>query len=260
MKLRTAIYFVGAFVFMSITITFITLKAQSIQKKIEPKVVLNQMDIENGAIPVEIQRPQVDFKEQRNKIGSFSFVVHNNTYKNIIAFCLAYTVKTERNGVQSRDVAFQTVATSVVKDFHEASEPVSWMGPGSEIPVSDNGETLYDEDVNVTGVEAILDYVEFEDGSILGKNTKGGSLIGKMRQGSLKYKDWLFQQYLTNGRSIEAIGTILEAKDLSNDLELGSPEEISGAKNYRSQALKFYNLDGPRKLEKIINKTKTTIK
>ncbi|MBO0155348.1 hypothetical protein J0688_25415, partial [Vibrio parahaemolyticus] len=72
----------------------------------EAKVTLQQLQPENGVIPVEIQCPQANFKVP-NAVENISFVVKNNTNKNIRAFCLAYSIQIERNKVVSQDTFYR---------------------------------------------------------------------------------------------------------------------------------------------------------
>jgi hypothetical protein len=229
----------------------LTINAQRAQPN-EPKVTVQQLQTEGGAIPVEIQRPQANFKTQ-NSVENISFVVRNNTNKNITAICLAYSIQIERDKVESKDTFFHTVDSFVHKDIREGNglKPVA---PGQEEVFAESGETVFESGSIVKGVVAKIDYVEFEDGTILGANENGGRIISLMRDGATKYKNWLVQQYIENKKSVNTVVALLQANDLPIELKFNSQHQNLGAKLYRRYMRRIYETQGISKLEDIVNK------
>ena len=251
MKIKIVLGLVVGFFVVSGIVTFVSPEAQSVQDR--QKVLLRQLEKDNGVIPLEIINPEVSFKEDPGKIGNINFVVRNNSNKNVVAFCLAYTVRTELNGSQSGQTFIHTVARLVDKDLMGLVGNAKPIIPGEEVPVTDTGETSYDNAAKVLGVDATLDYVEFDDGSSLGTNTKGGSLVGKIRNGYDRYKRAVFLKLSQSTDSEAAVEQILSGEML-NKLEFKSNEERSGAKLYRSQLIRIRDQDGAARIVNVVKK------
>ncbi|MCV5533168.1 hypothetical protein OFN26_31360, partial [Escherichia coli] len=88
--------------------------------------------------------------------------------------------------------------------------------------VAENGETSYETGSIIRGIEAKIDYVEFEDGTTLGANKKGKQLVSLIRDGASKYKDFLAHSYIEKGKSIDVIVSLIQADDIPNELEFKS--------------------------------------
>lgn len=257
MKLKILVCIGTILLFIAAAISVTTLRSQSVQDS-EQKVTVKQLQSENGVIPVEIQKPQANFKTQ-NTVENISFVVKNNTNKNITAICLAYSIQIERNKVESRDTFFHTVETFVHKDIREAGS-LKPIYPGQETIIAENGETGYESDSIVKGVEARIDYVEFEDGTTLGANEKGARLISLIRDGANRYKDLLAREYLAKGKSVDAIVSLSQANDIPTELGFNSDQQNLGAKLYRRHIRRVYETGGISELKEFINKALVTPK
>lgn len=257
MKLKIALCIGAILLFVSTAITFFTLKAQVVQNN-EPKVSLQQLQSENGVIPVEIQRPQANFKTE-NSVENIAFVVKNNTNKSITAFCLVYSIKIERNKIETQDNFYHTIETFVHKDVRENGSLKS-ISPGGEEVVAEQGETSYENGSIIKGIEARIDYVEFEDGTTLGANVKGAKLISLIRDGANKYKDWLARKYVEKGKSIDAIVSLLQADDIPTELEFNSPQQNLGARIYRRNIRRVYKNQDNSELKRFLDKTLVTPK
>lgn len=104
MRLRITFSIALVVLLVATAIAVTAFKPQSDQKN-KQTVVAQQLPSENGLIPVEIRSRRADFKSP-SAVENISFVVRNNTNKDISALCLAYSIILERDGVESRDTFF----------------------------------------------------------------------------------------------------------------------------------------------------------
>jgi hypothetical protein len=227
------------------------LKAQTIQND-KPQIILHQLRLADGKTPVEIQKPQANFRTP-NSVGGIVFVIKNNSNKNIIALSLVYSIKLERNKVTSKDTVYHTVDTFVHKDMFEGNflKPVL---PGREEILAESAETVYENDTLVKGIEAKIDYIEFDDGTSLGPNRKGKELVLLLRNGASKYKNWLVRQYNQNKRSLDFVTSLLRAGDFPIDVGLTSNQERLGAQIYLRFIKRVHENQGARSLADLINR------
>ena len=250
MKLKATLCIGISILLASIIITFVSLKAQTVLND-SPKITLQQLAIENGIIPVEIQKPQANFKTP-NSVEGISFVIKNNTQKQIRSICFAYSIRIERNKVETKDTFFHTLDTFVHQDIR-IGRNLKPITPGQEEVLSENGETVFESGSKITGIDARIDYVEFEDGTTLGANEKGAKIISLIREGAAKYKDWLIQQY-KNRKTIDAIVLLIQSDDLPAELKFDSNYQTIGVKNYRRYVRNLYTTQGVLDLENVISK------
>lgn len=232
-------------------LSVVTLNSQR-KEKDEAKIVIQQLEIKNGIIPVEIKNPQAVFKSL-SAVENISFVVKNNTNKNIRALCLAYSIQLEKDKIESKDTFFHTVETFVHKDISE-TQNLKPIVPGQETIIEDNGETVYEGGSIIKGIEAKIDYVEFEDGTTLGPNEKGETLISQIRDGASKYKNWLVRQDIENNKSMSVIISLIQKDDIPTELGLTSPRQNTGAKIYRRYLRQVYETRSIAGLEEVLSK------
>jgi hypothetical protein len=72
-----------------------------------------------------------------------------------------------------------------------------------------------------------FDYVEFEDGSILGPNKVGAKRINGQREGAEKYKKWIAEQYRKRG-SVDAILPLLSEDRLPGEMDFTDSQKTGG--------------------------------
>jgi hypothetical protein len=261
-KKNLVIATIVTFCFIGIISTFLITTTQS-QTKIqkpneEPKIVLQQLHAENGIIPLEIQKPQANFKTL-NTVENISFTIKNNTNKSIRALCVAYSIQIERDTVKSADTFFQTIETFVHKDIHDSGKLKPILA-GEERVITDNAETTYESGSNVIGLEVRVDFVEFEDGTFMGVNEKGEKLISFIRDGASKYKTWLFNEYIESKKSITKVISQIQQTETPKELNFSSEQQKLGASIYRKYLLGIYKTRGENDLEKFIAKDAVTKK
>lgn len=214
-------------------------------------VEVNQLPAENGVVPVEIKQVRTRM-DVPSELAELSYVVKNNTNKDITAFSIAFSLTGEKNGKNFIDQHFLTSNTFVhpdVQDIHH-SKPIS---PGQEVTVNPPS-TGYRDGSTIKGVILNVDYVEFTDRSVSGPNKNGGRIITLQREGAQRYKNWLVQQYLQSGKSIDAVAALLKAQQIPDEITNSGMYIRQGANVYRKHLLLGYESHGAKGIEKYLNR------
>jgi len=214
-------------------------------------VAVRQLESEGLVTPVELLRPAARLSAE-NQLEEYSCIVKNNTGKAIVAFSLAWNIITEVAGKESSIRELQANDSLIHPDVQEDHKSGA-IGPGAE-SLADAGPTYFEGHVSVKRLGVSIDYVEFEDGTSLGPNLDGVSSqqIGMVREGALRYKEWLGKVYAKSGRSAQAMLQQLQSESIPDDLNLSNPEMKQGAYAYRMRMLKLYNTKGPVATQKIL--------
>lgn len=214
-------------------------------------VSTRQLPSDNGVISVELQCG-VALLTAPNRLEDFSCILINRTNKPISALVAAYTIITEKDGKRSSDTSLLTLDSFIHPDVREARR-LKNISSGEERTIQPAGPITY-EGAEIKGVEVRMDYVEFEDKTTLGPNESGARVINLPREGAAKYKEWLVQKYRENGKSVNAITSLLQEDQLPSELNLNEMLLIQGAKVYRKQMLNLYKAQGDTALEKYLNR------
>lgn len=248
MRLRVHLSVVLAVLLVATAIAVSAFKPQSGQNSTRT-IIARQLPLVDGLVPVEIQSQKADFRSS-SEVAHLSFVVRNNTSKDISALCLVYSIILERNGVESSDTFFLVTESFVHKDVREGSRlrPIT---PGQQETLESHDEISYENAV-IKRVETSIDYVEFEDKTTLGKNEHGARIISLVREGAEKYKDWLVSRYAKSAKSLDTIITSIQANDLPAELDLNTIYQVQGAKSYRRHMLRLYETRGRIELERFM--------
>lgn len=253
LKIAVAVGLGSLLIAMVVTTTALKARNDPDNKQIEGlqlPVIAKQLPAENGVIPVELQCGKAQLTAP-SELKTFSCVVKNNTNKNIIALSAAYTVIFENNGKEYPDTGFLTIETFIHPDFYKAHIHKA-IPPGGERVLQPAGPTDYEANV-IKGVKLEIDYVEFEDKTTLGPNENGSRIITGIREGAAKYKEWLVQKYIENGRSISAVVSLLQASDVPNEFGFKDTNHRQGVKIYRNHIRDVYKAHGAAELEKYLN-------
>jgi hypothetical protein len=215
-------------------------QAQNTAKNLTP-IEVTQLPANDGVIPVTLQCQTVAFPNSP-EMKALRCVVTNNANALISAVSLAYGITYEANGQESTDDGFMTLDSLIHPDFHDSNFS-KFVQPGSECVIQRGGPV---EQANnyAKHIKVRIDYVEFENGTSLGPNTKGSRLIAQIRGGAAKYKEWLKGKYLNNGKSVSAIASLLETSSTATELKLDDNMMIVGAEAYRKKAREVLNIRG----------------
>lgn len=214
-----------------------------------------QLPPHDGTIPVSLQCQTVGFPDS-TEMKALRCIVTNNANSPISAVSLAYGITYETNGQESTDDGFMTLDALAHHDFHDSNFS-KFIQPGAECVIQ-RGGPVEQANISAKDIRVEIDYVEFENGTTLGPNTKGSHLIAQIREGAAKYKEWLRSKYLNNGKSITAIASLLQ--DTSSPavaLKLDDDMMIVGAEAYRKNAREVFNIrGGPSEIEKHLTDSK----
>lgn len=215
-----------------------------------PVAVIRQLGSEGLVVPVELLRPAARLSAE-NQLEEYSCIVKNNTGKAIVAFSLAWNIITDVAGKESSVRELQVNVSFIHPDVQEDHRGA--IAPGEESP-AEAGPTYFESNASVKRLGVSIDYVEFEDGTSLGPNSKGSSSqqIAMVREGASRYKEWLGQMYAKTGRSPAVVLQQLQSESIPDDLNLSNPEMKQGAYAYRTRMLKLYNTKGPVAIQKIL--------
>jgi hypothetical protein len=201
-----------------------------------------QIRPEGGVTPVELTCGEAALPAP-NAIQTFACTLKNNTTKAIRAGAYYTTVVVERGGEDIATSDYTTFDSLLHPDFRE-DHPNNLIPPGGTIPYREL-PTTYEDDATVKSITIQIDYVEFADASAVGPNKAGSRLIGDIRTGAARYKDWLAQKFSQHAESFNTVLQLLdEGQALPGELRFASNEEAQGARMYRKYLLKKYKDKG----------------
>ncbi|HEX6717150.1 MAG TPA: hypothetical protein VF088_08555 [Pyrinomonadaceae bacterium] len=204
-------------------------------------ITTTQLPSSQGVVPIALQCQTVDYPKPR-EAKSLRCVVTNNTATSITAVSLAYSITYEANDQESTDGGFMTLDALVHPDFHDANFS-KFIHPGAD-RVIQRGAPI-ESNLLVKEIKINIDYVEFENGTSLGPNSRGSTVIAQFREGATQYKQWLLKQYVNRNRSITAIAPLLQ--DTSSpgaELKLDDGMQVIGAEEYRRNARNILSTRG----------------
>lgn len=215
------------------------------------KVIVDQLHTEKGLIPIEIQQVQVS-SDTANQIDNVSYLVRNNTHKEIIAFAVSRSIEYEEGGTEYPATSSDTAEFALHPDFNETSR-VKSLAPGGIEAMESAGAITLSEGAIIKAVRLRIDYAQFSDGSSIGSGSEGEHQIKLAREGAAKYKAWLKGRYIRSGKSLTAVLSLLQ-NDLSEELGLKDSSEILGANNYRIRLLRVFQTDGAERVQRYLNR------
>ena len=146
-----------------------------------------------------------------NILNEFHCTLKNDTHKSITAANIIYSTVLEEAGQETRDSRNHILTTYIHPDFYEKEKNIL---PGRSTSFRPAGVFTYHNAV-IKGVEAYIDYVEFEDNTSMGPDKEGSRIINDFREGAVKYKSWLARE--SKQKSIE---TIIQSVQRDEGLEL----------------------------------------
>lgn len=210
-----------------------------------PITITGQPEAVNGIVPIEIKCGPAQFGAP-NTLERFNCSLKNNSAQSVSAANVVYSVILDTSAGTTTQAYNRTLDALVHPDFKLSNKLVT---PGEQADVGTPGPTSYPDGI-IKEVSISLDYVEFEDGTVLGPDHEGSRLIGLTRQGAVKYKEWLREQYKQSGNAVQAIVPLLESSQtLPQEVNLTGREE-AGANAYRRDLLKLDKKLGRAELEK----------
>lgn len=215
-----------------------------------PVIVYEQLQPENGIIPIEVRCGMAHLTAP-DTLANFSCILKNRTNKNILAATIVYSVVFQSEGIESADRRLHTLETFFHPDLYAPDKSIQ---PQAERIIQPPGPTFYANSI-IKRVEITVDYVEFEDTTTIGHNEKGSQVIASIREGATKYKRWLVQKYIKDGRRVESIISLLQNNQpLVEALGDENLFQEQGAKAYRKYLHDMHNKQGASQVERLLNK------
>jgi hypothetical protein len=215
------------------------------QSKVPIPVVAQQLDVPNGLSSVELKCDATALILP-NTLDRIPCTIRNHTNRVITALVLGESVSIENNGKSSTESGYIAIDSFVHPDFHKKSETMGLKDAEPHFPFA---SVTYDG--KITQLQVHIDYVESADKQILGPNRQGAEMIGGIRDGAAKYKDWLVKEFQTKGRSAHTLVSLLrDDQPLPVDLVMNSGSQEQGAAIYRNQLRKIYRTEGVEQLMK----------
>lgn len=211
-------------------------------------IVVKEFRQEDGTLPVSVLCSLARISGA-STLSGFTCRFINNTPKKILAASINYSVSFEEGGKTSVDKRVHTLETVIHSDFFDDNKAIL---SGAERIIQPPGPMSYGNAV-ITGLEMEIDYVEFEDKSTLGANVTGGQIIKDIREGAIKYKEWLIQTFKERGRDVQAIAPLLR-KDQPLPVGLEGTAYEQGARAYRNRLLRVYEVDGAAQVSRRLNR------
>jgi hypothetical protein len=217
------------------------------------ELTTEQLPPVDGTIPVALQCQTQDYlKPAQGK--ALRCLLKNNTRHPITAVSLSYNITYQMNGQKSTNSGFVTMDALIHSDFRDSNFS-KFILPGAESDIQSRRvieETMSDIKIIIT-----IDYLEFDNAEPLGRDSNGSRLLKEIRDGAVKYKGWLKQNYLASGRSMSSVKALLEqTRSVATDLGIDGQSEI-GAESYRRYARDIINFrGGASELEKYLLREK----
>ncbi|MCI0336902.1 MAG: hypothetical protein L0226_04955 [Acidobacteria bacterium] len=210
-----------------------------------------QLPSVNGIVPVEIRNQKITHNTPQ---GELQFTVKNNTNKPLIAAVIANEVTYLVGGQELKGLSYRTRNLLIHPDISEIH---------NQKPIAPGGEMIFKPEpiefvgangkiVPVKKITLSLDYVDFEDNTSLGPNKHGLYSVIKVREGAVKYREWLVKQFAESGKSENALLSLLRESGLPAELNLPKDHQITGARLYRRHLLSAYDHHGFIAIEKFL--------
>lgn len=210
-----------------------------------------QLPPTDGKVAVELKCGDAELSAP-NEIEKFPCTVVNNTNKRISAMSVAYSITVEDGRGESSHTEALTLDTFIHPDLREERKD-NLIPPRAERPFQPLPTSF--DDAAVKAISMHVDYVEFEDHSSLGPNEAGSRIIGDIREGAAKYRNWLMEKYNGSGRSVSAMTSLIQGGPLpEGELGIKSAAEEQGAVIYRNFLRGSYETKGLGHLAKFLER------
>ena len=223
--------------------------AQKLASKIPVNVT--QLPAEKGIIPVELKCESAELASA-NRLEKLSCTAINNTSKSISALVADYDISLKDNGKSDLFSGAITVEMLLHPSFYERRKH-TFIQPSEETPIN-LMPTTFEESSVIEEMTLQINYVEFEDGSAIGRGTNGEKIIRQIRQGIVIYRDWLIKKYTEGGKSETSIVGLIENSQSISKENLGdlTPKQLEGAKILQKFIRRIYSSEGIEGLKAIL--------
>jgi len=240
-------FIIGIVVITVVTCVAFSLRTSTIaSQSYEPgsvKVVLTQLRA-NGGIPIEIANPVIS-SSASNRLDDVTYTLRNNSSKRVDAVAVSKKVTYEEAGKVYADSIYATLDYRMNADLDLKNR----FEPGTESHMEASGPLNLPEGAVIKEIELRVDYVSFVDNTAYGAGGEGEHKINSMREGALKYKNWLGQKYSRAGNSLTAVLPLIQQQHTFDGLQLDLDQTL-GADRYRLHLLEMFKTRGAADVEK----------
>lgn len=212
-----------------------------------------QLPLRGGIIPVEVRCESTRLTAP-GRLEGFLCLAINHTRQRITALSSVLTVITENGaGVESRNANILYDDSYVHPDVKEVRRLRS-TAPGESRTIQPGGPITFEDEL-IVRIELRIDYVEFDDGTSIGSDSKGAQAIKSVREGAVRYKRWLVKKYTADKNDADVIVPLLQQADTSADSQIGDDKNMrEGAAVYRNFLLGVYQRQGRAELKRLLDK------
>jgi hypothetical protein len=200
-------------------------------------VKVRQLDPVRGIVPVTLDCEDAKVMGA-GTITQLPCTLQNNSSVAMVAGTVHVLTTINVNDKEDFLSSYETFDMALHSDFRDENKN-HLVRPGMvyrfDVTPVDYGNVV------IKGFFVEIDYLEFVDRSFVGPNRVGSWTIRDIRNGAIKYKDWLIKQSKTKALSLKAIADVLD-NDVIPSAEIGleNSDENSGANMYRKYARRVY--------------------
>lgn len=204
----------------------------------------------DGRPVVEVTR--ATYQANANAMEGYACQIRNVSTKNITAIGLVWNVTWSDGTKETGSSTFQSSDTFVHQDIQRGMK-LKPFAPGAVRSFQSSARDVMERaDLNVKGVQVIVDFVEFDDKTTAGADAGGSSKrIRETRDGAVKFKDWLKRTYQKNGLNADVL-TVLLGASVPEELGLTTTQQRHGATVYRDWLRQVYQNQGAASVETVL--------
>jgi hypothetical protein len=242
--------------FLTVVVVGVVLKSQATQGAPFDKLVAvdaTQLPLRDGIIPIEVRCESARLTAP-GRLEAVSCMAINHTRQRITALSSVLTVITENDtGVESRNTNILYDDSFVHPDIKEVRHLRS-TAPGESRTIQPGGPMTFEDEV-IVGINLRIDYVEFDDGTSIGSDSKGGQVIKSVREGAARYKRWLVKKCAADKSDADGMVPLLQQSDTPAESQIGDDKNMKeGATIYRNFLLSVYERQGRAELKRLLDK------
>lgn len=186
------------------------------------------------------------FISSPDTLDTFSCDIENRAEMAIRAIGANYSLVADVNGTERADSHLHVADAFVHPDFSREIMPGKSLNISPPGPISIPNGTI-------VRLELEIVYVQFADDSSVGESSKTVNKIADIRKGASMYKAWLKNEYVSNGRSEDALVMIMDKNSMPASAGNNNFEYKTGEKYYRKFLLERYKTNGPGSIKEVLD-------
>lgn len=216
-------------------------------------IQIEQLPSEKEKIPVELRCEEVELLAL-NELEKLPCEAVNNTAKDITALVVTYVIEIRENEKDMSQSGAITTEALLHPDFYKLRKD-HFIHPNEVTPI-ELLPTTFPADYAIRGIKIKIDYVEFEDGSAIGKVGYGYGVVNQIRQGVAIYRNWLRERLKESKKSETAFAELLQNKQNISKENLGDLtfKQIEGAKVFQKFIREIYSVKGMEGVNNVLKK------